>query len=106
MEVFQQFITIALVFACIGVGIIEGRARTRGLRVFLTALALLAISNLWISLPFYSSDPTTWHITYFGNLLLTIVLLLAFYIVPFLASYFVARTVVRRGGHCDEIPSG
>jgi hypothetical protein len=81
-----------LIFICaVALGFYEGRLRPRTLIVVVSGTAIMAVSNLGASWPWFTTDPSTWARTYYSGLLQTGAGSLVIHVLPFIFAYLIGK---------------
>ncbi len=97
----EMVLAILLLVGAVASGIHQGRVAARSVTVAFTAVAVLGISNLLASWPWFVADqPQTWPQTYLSALAFTGLASFLVHVVPFgLAWYFAKRFRASRSSH-------
>ena len=83
---------VMLGFVCaVMIGIYEGSRRLPTLFVVLSGIAIMGVSTLAASWPWFTDDPGTWMRTYLSGLVQTGSLWFVVHVLPFVIAYFIAR---------------
>jgi hypothetical protein len=102
----MAILAMLLVVIAVGVGIHEGRRGTRFALVAGTGLAIMALSNLLASWPWFVPDqPRTWWHTYVTGLAFMGAASAVVHVVPFgVACCLARRSAIRAASRAAELP--
>lgn len=82
---------IVLFAVAVVLGLCQGRLETTAATRTITGVALLAVSNLLCSWPYFVKDPDTWLTTYATEFMWTGAVSLIVHVVPFLVAWRVGK---------------
>jgi hypothetical protein len=91
----MKLIALAILLIAAAIGVVLGLRRSPLPVVAAWSLGVFAISILGACVPYFTSDPKEWLVTYFSAVLLGGLASIAFHVLPLILCYYIGRFFAR-----------